>query len=90
MKTNELTMKLDELLSMPPRDDLPTAGGDYDTAVGWAARIGVGKDAAKRAIQTLTDRGLAEKRTGQIVCSSGYRKSELIYSPTLAKMIAER
>ena len=78
-------MTLDELVKESTRQNLPEAGGDYDTKRGWEKRMGLGKDASRAVIAKLIDAGLAEIKPGQVPTSRGYTTVDMVYSPTLAR-----
>lgn len=77
-------MTLDELLG---RDDIPVAGGDADTKVGWAKRMGVdkGSRAFKDAWAKLEAAGLVERVRGRV--ASRQQSLTLFRCPMLAEKL---
>ena len=79
-------MNLDELLASVSADDLPEPGGDYDTAGGWADRVGVSRASKtfRRLVAELTKSGLMTEQTGVIRRGQGTQKCRLLHCPSLA------
>lgn len=83
-------MTLDELLTGVGESDLPEIGGDIDTLLGWAERMGKGRGSAtvKRAFAQLKADGLMTPVRCKTV-RNGYRYDiDAWRCPTLAKLLA--
>lgn len=89
MSISDIANSIDDLIRQMHEEksaNIPTVGGDYDTVDGWARRLGVGRGKAQELVSWMG----CERRKARVIRGSSYYTCAVVYSPELAKLIADQ